>query len=176
MRAVMLRTERLTLRPLAAQDAAPLARIAGDRSIADTMISVPHPFYPEHARMWVEDRAHRYFAVCPPDELVGLAALRDIDPEHLQAELSFFVARAHWGRGIAREAGEALVRNAFEELRLNRLVAFRMMRNEASGLVLERLGFRPEGLLRQRVRKWGVFEDVVAYALLSEDHLGARGG
>jgi RimJ/RimL family protein N-acetyltransferase len=176
MRATMLRTGRLTLRPLAAEDTAPLARIAGDRSIADTMISVPHPFYPEHAQAWVEGGAHRYFAVCLADELVGVAALRDIDPEHLLAELSFFVARAHWGRGIAREAGEALVRYAFDELGLNRLAAFRMTRNETSGRVLERLGFRPEGLLRQRVRKWGVFEDVVAYALLREDDPGSSGG
>jgi RimJ/RimL family protein N-acetyltransferase len=44
-----------------------------------------------------------------------------------------------------------------------------MVRNPASGHVLARIGMKPEGLLRQRVRKWGVFEDVVPMALLREE-------
>jgi RimJ/RimL family protein N-acetyltransferase len=35
--------------------------------------------------------------------------------------------------------------------------------------VLARLGFHHEGVLRQRVRKWGVFEDVDAWSLLRGD-------
>jgi RimJ/RimL family protein N-acetyltransferase len=44
-----------------------------------------------------------------------------------------------------------------------------MARNPASGNVLKKNGFVQEGLLRQRVRKWGVFEDVVLLAILRED-------
>jgi RimJ/RimL family protein N-acetyltransferase len=57
----------------------------------------------------------------------------------------------------------------FEELSLNRLYAYHMARNPASGKVLKKNGFVQEGLLRQRVRKWGVFEDVVLLAILRED-------
>jgi RimJ/RimL family protein N-acetyltransferase len=35
--------------------------------------------------------------------------------------------------------------------------------------VLQKIGMVREGLLRQRVRKWGVYEDVVLYALLRDD-------
>ena len=49
-----------------------------------------------------------------------------------------------------------------------------MVRNPASGRVLAHLGFRPEGLLRQRVRKWGVFEDVVICGLVRADWLRQR--
>jgi RimJ/RimL family protein N-acetyltransferase len=56
---------------------------------------------------------------------------------------------------------------------INRVHAYHMLRNPASGRVLARLGFREEGVLRQRVRKWGVFEDVVLQALLKEDWLEA---
>jgi ribosomal-protein-alanine N-acetyltransferase len=56
-----------------------------------------------------------------------------------------------------------------EQLGLNRIYAHHMVRNPASGRVLAKVGMKPEGLLRQRVRKWGVFEDVVLLALLREE-------
>jgi [ribosomal protein S5]-alanine N-acetyltransferase len=54
-------------------------------------------------------------------------------------------------------------------LGLNRICAHHMVRNPAAGKVLERIGMQREGLLRQRVRKWGNYEDVVVYATLRED-------
>ncbi|TXG97807.1 MAG: N-acetyltransferase [Nevskiaceae bacterium] len=38
--------------------------------------------------------------------------------------------------------------------------------NTGSRRVLEKLGFQQEGLLRQRVRKWGRFEDVLIWSRL----------
>ena len=51
-----------------------------------------------------------------------------------------------------------------------------MVRNPASGRVLARIGMKQEGLLRQRVRKWEVFEDVVLMALLREGWAAASQG
>ncbi len=67
------------------------------------------------------------------------------------------------------EAGRAAVKYAFDKLNLNRICAYHMARNPASGRVLAKIGFSQEGLLRQRVRKWGVFEDVIICALLRSD-------
>lgn len=75
----------------------------------------------------------------------------------------------HWGQGFATEAARAVVRHGFETLGLNRIYAHHMTRNLSSGRVLERIGMRREGLLRQRVLKWGRFEDVVIYAVLRGD-------
>jgi len=44
-----------------------------------------------------------------------------------------------------------------------------MVRNPASGRVMEKLGMRKEGLLRDHVKKSGKFEDSVAYGILSSD-------
>jgi len=65
-----------------------------------------------------------------------------------------------------------VLRFAFEDLGLNRLCAYHMVRNPASGKVLQKNGFVQEGLLRQRVRKWGVFEDVALLAILRRDWQG----
>ena len=64
---------------------------------------------------------------------------------------------------------QAVVRYVFESLGLNRLYAYHMVRNPASGRVLEKNGFKQEGLLRQRVRKWGRFEDVAQWAILRQE-------
>ncbi len=95
--------------------------------------------------------------------------LREIDREHLQAELSFWVGVPWWGRGFATEAALAVVAHGFGDLHLNRIYAFHMERNPQSGNVLRKIGMRPEGCLRQRVRKWGVFEDVALLAMLAEE-------
>jgi len=96
-------------------------------------------------------------------------------PEPSQAELGFWVAGQAWDKGYATEAARRIVRHDFEELKLNRVYAHHMVRNPASGKVLEKLGMRREGLLRQRVRKWGGFEDVALLAILREDW-GQRSG
>lgn len=170
-----IRTARLQLRPFRPADADAFAALAGAFEVADTMISIPHPLPPGFAAAWVGHPRPARFAVCESGTglLVGSAELRDIDPEHAQAELSFWVGRPYWGRGYAAEAGAALLRHGFGPLGLNRIYAFHMARNPASGRVLARLGMRQEGVLRQRVRRWGRFEDVLAYAVLRAEYPGA---
>jgi RimJ/RimL family protein N-acetyltransferase len=62
------------------------------------------------------------------------------------AELGYWIARAHWGRGIATEAGRAVVELADSSLRLPRLVASHALDNPASGHVLAKLGFSATGI------------------------------
>lgn len=57
-------------------------------------------------------------------------------------ELGFMIVRRHWGKGFTTEAGERLVRYAFEELKLPRLLAITTVENIASQRVLEKIGFR----------------------------------
>ena len=173
-----IRTARLLLRPFVASDAGRVAELAGAFEIADTTISIPHPYPPELAGDWIakhEQEPYRSHAVTlavsePASGLVGCVELRDIDSEHAQAELGFWIGKPFWGLGYATEACAALLRFGYESLDLNRVYAHHMARNPASGRVLLKLGMCHEGLLRQRVRKWGRFEDVMVYAALREDY------
>jgi RimJ/RimL family protein N-acetyltransferase len=155
-----------------------LVSIANDRAIADTTISVPHPYTLEYAQSWItccnqewEKNHSATFALelLTEKKLIGMNALRHIDREHAQAEIACWVGKDWWNQGFASEAGEAMIRFGFETLQLNRIYAYYMTRNPASGKVLTRIGMREEGILRQRVRKWGVFEDVAVLAILRED-------
>jgi RimJ/RimL family protein N-acetyltransferase len=173
-----LRTSRLTLGAFEAEDATQLQQLAGAREIADTTLAIPHPYELDHARAWIDQQRREAargravnFAIRlrSTASLIGSVGLRDIDREHLQAELGFWIARECWGNGYAQEAAAAVIAFGFDSLGLNRICGHHMHRNPAGGRVLHALGMQREGFLRQRVRKWGAYEDVVLYAILRDD-------
>lgn len=177
-----LETARLRLRPFIADDSPALADLAGAREIADTMISFPHPFSLSTARTTIAANAADFgsgrsvhFAVQLKASpiLIGCAELRDIDRDHSQAELRFWIGTSVWGQKYASEAAQAVVRHGFEAIALNRIYAYHMVRDPASGAVLSKLGMKQEGTLRERVKKWDVFEDVALYAILRSDAAAA---
>jgi ribosomal-protein-alanine N-acetyltransferase len=172
-----LQTKRLLLGAFRAEDAPELQRLAGAREIADTTLAIPHPYLLEHATTWIsehnregrEQSATFAIRLLATDRLIGCIGLRDIDRQHSQAELGFWIGVEWWGQGYAREAARATIRFGFEALQLNRIFAHHMVRNPASGRVLVAAGMQQEGVLRQRVVKWGKYEDVVLYAALRDD-------
>lgn len=179
----VLKTSQLRLRPLKLSDVSVIQKAASKRPISDTMISIPHPYPDGEAQRYVvrqlaEQKAGLSYAFIIEQQaeagFCGLVELRDIDREHSQGELSFWLALDAWGRGYMSEVVQEVVRFGFEACGLNRLYAYHMERNPASGRVLEKNGFRQEGLLRQRVQKWGKFEDVALWAILQQEWLDAQ--
>jgi ribosomal-protein-alanine N-acetyltransferase len=176
-----LETERLKLRPFLPEDAVSFSQLAGSREVADTMIALPHPLSESAARTTIAANAAEFqrsralhFAMELKSEgaLVGGIDVRDIDREHRQAELTFWIAPEHWGEGLAAEAGAAVLAWTFRELELNRIFSCYMLRNPTSGSVLQKLGMKLEGTMRERVFKWGSFEDVALCSLLRSDFAG----
>lgn len=174
----ILKTQRLQIRPLELRDTSAIQQAADNRRIADTMISLPHPYPSNEAERYferhrIEREAERAvsFTIEHKEKgwFFGLVEIRDIDREHSLGELSFWLAVEAWGKGYMTEVVRAAVRYGFHGLDLNRLYAYQMVRNPASGRVLEKNAFKQEELLRQRVRKWGKFEDVALWAILRHE-------
>src|SRR4029077_20513221 len=69
------------------------------------------------------------------------------------AELGYWIGKPYWGCGYCTEAGHAVLRYAFNELRLHRVHARHLSHNPASGRVMQKLGMRHEGRLREHVKK-----------------------
>ena len=149
------RTERLLLRPAWEEDAGALFPAIGDERIVRNLATAPWPYLPEHARAWVSaDRpANRpasliFRRTAGGPELIGGIGIHDTPDGSV--ELGYWIARGHWGRGYASEAGHALVGFARYVLRLDRLVAGHFLDNPASGSVLRKLGFQPTGRIGTR--------------------------
>ncbi len=174
----ILETERLLLRPLSPTDATSIQKLASDRHIADTTISIPHPYPDGEAEIYISKKIAELKIGCSVTfaikskleaKLIGIIEIRDIDREHSVAELSFWLAVAAWGKGYMSEALKPVLYCGFETLSLNRIYAYHMVRNPASGKVLQKNGFKLEGLLRQRIRKWGIFENVILLSILRQE-------
>ena len=104
------------------------------------------------------------------DRLLGGLTLSNVRRGVTQAAvLGYWLGLPFVRRGYMTEAVAAIVRFAFDELRLHRLEAATMPVNHASIRVLERNGFRREGLARRLLKINGVWQDHVLYALLAEE-------
>ena len=114
-----LKTERLLLRPLSLADAAAIQQYASNRQVADTTISIPHPYPDGEAEKYipkqiVEQKQGRSvtFAIAlkPKSDLIGIVEFRDIEPEHSAAELTYWLAATAWGKGYMSEALKPILR------------------------------------------------------------------
>jgi RimJ/RimL family protein N-acetyltransferase len=84
---------------------------------------------------------------------VGEAYLANADWAVPTIELGYFLVERQTGQGYATEAAQAVVRWAFETLKVDRVDLQCASDNHASARVAERVGFRLEGRQRQRHRK-----------------------
>jgi RimJ/RimL family protein N-acetyltransferase len=172
-----LKTARLLLRPFAFTDAADVQRLAGEFSIADTTLAIPHPYEDGMAEQWIAGHDGDFkagkrvaFAItnCSDGLLLGAISLMNIQSGH-QAELGYWIGKPFWNKGFCTEAGKEVLKYAFLDLALIRVYANHFSRNPASGKVIRKLGFTHEGSRRQQVRKWDKFEDDELYGLLKQD-------
>ena len=107
-------------------------------------------------------------------ERVGEATLFWTSVEHRGGEVGYLVHPAHQGRGYATEMATEMLRLAFEDLGLHRVVGRLDARNTASAAVLERLGMRREAHLISNEWVKGEWCDELDYALLDSEWATSR--
>jgi len=143
-----IETERLTIRPLAPEDAAALFEVWDDPANERFTHGWTPPGSVEEARKLIERDKPWGVWERETGELVGDCSLFQAEGEW---EVAYGLRRNRWGRGFATEAARACVEAGFEQLGLHRIVAdIADPSNQASIRVLEKLGFRPWAIGRTR--------------------------
>jgi ribosomal-protein-serine acetyltransferase len=104
--------------------------------------------------------------------LAGGVLFWPVDELGRHVELGYWLSRRAGGRGVMTNAVAALVAFCFAELGLNKVVIKCAAANTASRGVPERLGFTPEGLLREHLVLDDVAHDLVPYGLLRAEFAG----
>jgi RimJ/RimL family protein N-acetyltransferase len=182
--AAPIRTERLTLRRLRDADFEPLCRIHGSADVARWLMWEPRE--PAAVRVAL-DRKMRETQIAGTGDALSLAIELDgaligdcvlwmTSMDDLQGELGYILDPEHQGQGYATEAAAALLRIAFEELRLHRVVGRIEPRNTGSGRVLERIGMRREALLIENEFVKGEWQSEAIYAILDREWRGRTRG
>lgn len=102
---------------------------------------------------------------------VGMVGLYEIDWKNRSAGIYYKMDRCLENRkpGDTMDAVSSLIRYVFEELGMNLIHAEVLSENEKSRRLLEKLEFRQEGVLRQRVYKGGKFHDQLVFSLLKNE-------
>jgi [ribosomal protein S5]-alanine N-acetyltransferase len=166
-----LETERLLLRKPQRNDIPAIVTQLGDWDVAKTLGRVPHPYSDDDASEFFDRMETR--ATEQPDLTFGVTLkaggtyiggcgvhLR----ENEEFELGYWIGKPHWGHGYATEAAGAVTRAAFALFALERLTAGWFEDNPASGRVLEKLGFVPDGEEMRECRARGC--EVRCHAML----------
>lgn len=173
----VLPAERLVLRPTRPDDAEDLfalfsnedvSRYWSERAWTDPRRATE---YLEQIDRWFRERDGFQWAVAlkEDDRLVGTCTLFQLYWRHQRAEIGYALQRRLWGRGLMTEALTALFDFAFGKLGLHRLEADVEPRNEKSLAILDRMGFRREGLLRERFRVEDEVQDSLILGLLKPE-------
>jgi RimJ/RimL family protein N-acetyltransferase len=102
-------------------------------------------------------------------ELVGDTVLHLLSQEHSTAEIGFIVHPDHQGHGYATEAARPLLKLAFEDVQVHRVIARVESRNVASARVLEKLGMRQEAHLIENEFVKGEWQSELVYAMLDRE-------
>jgi [ribosomal protein S5]-alanine N-acetyltransferase len=103
------------------------------------------------------------------NHLIGTVTLA-LDPhEWRRSYFSYLLHRQYWGHGYATEAMRTLINFGFRVLQLHRLEDTCDTRNLASARVMEKLGMRREGHLRETIWKDGQWYDEYVYAILAHE-------
>lgn len=142
----MIETERLRLRRWEARDLAPFAALNADVWTPPLSAAESDALVERLEARWGEDG----FAFAAAERLgdgdfVGMAGLQRFagaGPLGPCVEIGWRLARQHWGRGYATEAGRAWLDHGFGTLGLGEIVAFTEAGNAASLAVMRRLGMR----------------------------------
>lgn len=103
------------------------------------------------------------------DKLIGNAGIRVKNHVAREAEIGYELAPNYWGNGYATEAANALLKFGFQELMLHRISSYCIADNKASARVLEKIGMKHEGRLRENEYIKGHWKDTLLYSILESE-------
>ena len=155
-------------------DAGDLAAALSNKKVLDNLRDgLPFPYTEKDgsdyigAMLSADENDTFAFAVTVDDRAIGsITVLRKDNIHRRTAELGYYIAEEYWGRGIMTEAVRQVCGYVFDNSDIVRIYAEPFAFNTASCRVLEKAGFRFEGVLKSNAVKNGEIVDMKMYALV----------
>lgn len=175
-----LATERLILRDFQSSDREAVYTYSSDAEAVRHMDFGPDT--PEDSKQyisklisWQEEKPRKYYdlAVCLKSEnaAIGSCGIHVDHFESQEGELGYILIRRYWRQGYATEAAGKMLDFGFNQLGLHRIYATTDIENLASIRVLEKLGMRREGCIKEAmwVPLFSRWVDCFLYAMLEKE-------
>jgi RimJ/RimL family protein N-acetyltransferase len=167
------------LRPVERDDAARFVEWFNDRDITRYLLKWRPINFEQECELIAKgqgDPAHLILAAATiaSDELVGVSGLHQIDPVNRNATFGITIgAKSEWGKGYGTEVTRLMVDLAFDTLNLHRVALEVFAEHASAQRVYEKLGFRREGVLRQRIWRDGKWHDLTLMSVLRDEWVRA---
>lgn len=158
------------------EDAENLAAALNNRKVQDNLRDgLPYPYTVQDAQAYITamlsaDPGTTYaFAITVDDKAVGsIGVFRKENIHFRTAEMGYYIAQPHWGKGLGTSAVRQTCNHIFRYTDILRIFAEPFVENAPSCRILEKAGFRCEGILRSNAIKNGRVMDMKLYALVRE--------
>lgn len=162
----------VTIRKWEISDAASLSAALSNKNILNNLRDgLPYPYTEKDAEDYISfilnsDPNDTFaFAIDVDGKAVGsIGAFRQGNIHRRTAELGYYLSEEYWGRGIMTDAVRQLCEKLFAETDIIRIFAEPFSYNTGSRRVLEKAGFRLEGILKNNAYKNGKVLDMALYA------------
>lgn len=173
----ILETERLLLRNLKLDDAADLFEYASHPDVPKYNTWSVHKSI-EDSKQYLHSIIAQYnnhelaawgIVHKADNKLIGTCSLASWVPSQARAELGYALSKTYWGNGYMPEAVRPVLNFGFRMMQLNRIEAKCITANLASARVMEKVGMKFEGILRQHLFLKGSFHDLKVYSILKQE-------
>jgi RimJ/RimL family protein N-acetyltransferase len=169
----MLTAQDITLRMLTLADKRCLALLANNKKVWDNLRDyIPFPYTEKNAEefiVFVKDESPTMtFAIAYQEQFCGVISLvRQADVYRLTAEIGYWIGEPFWNKGIATKAVQLITVYGFNELGLVRIQSGIFEYNKISMRVLEKCGYRKDGVFEKSVIKNGQIWNELRYSILT---------
>lgn len=149
---MMIKTDRLLLRPWREEDFDPFAQLNGDTRVMEYFPSVlateESDQMAKRMEAKIRERGWGFWAVSVQGvaEFIGFIGLNNVEKTTLDVpfaptvEIGWRIAFEHWGKGYATEGAKAALKYGFETLNLPEIVSFTAVQNKRSRRIMEKIG------------------------------------
>ncbi|MGE7625367.1 GNAT family N-acetyltransferase [Viridibacillus sp. NPDC096237] len=173
----IIETKRLILRQVTTEDAEDLFTYLSDKDVVKHMGLEPFKTVNDvwdeirwYDSIFKEGTGIRWgITLKDSGKVIGSCGFLNMLTKHYRTEVGFELSKDYWGKGIASEALEAVVKYGYQHFQLERIEALIEPNNLPSQKLVEKQGFKREGLLRHYEFTCGKFDDLYMYSIIKED-------
>jgi len=172
-----IETNRLLLRLFKETDAPEVTKLCNNYNLYKNTLYLPYPYSIEDALSWMKNHLDNFngnksyeFAITDKvtGKLLGAIALTN-HQKFYNGEIAYWVGEKYWGNGYATEAAIGILQFAFIEKNYHKVFARYFDSNLASGKVIEKIGMKKEGILKEHVKKENKYLDLIYYGILKNE-------
>ncbi|MGG3573858.1 GNAT family protein [Bacillus gobiensis] len=173
----IIETERLILKEVSFEDANDMFKYLSDKDVVKHMGLEPYES-PDDVlgeirwyKSILEEGTGIRWGITQKNSgaVIGSCGFLNMHPRHYRAEVGFELSKSYWRQGIAGEALKGVIKFGFQHFELERIEALIEPANLSSQRLVEKQGFKREGLLRHYEYTCGKFDDLYMYSIIKGD-------